>query len=192
MMLPRLLMRTSKPQPRRRASLLHPECPIEQAVRSPDPSVQTCLLQEIWRRPPFIDDAALLVAEPARLRVLARNEPALRRPVEALRERFGDALVVEAPTVRYAHGAPVLEPFMTVLVTGPSQHSAMLQDDLARRQATIVRLDHRVGMMVLEAEAPLGHLLGYQDWLEEKFAGDVDASTWLSRYRPIGDDPHAA
>jgi hypothetical protein len=68
----------------------------------------------------------------------------------------------------------------------------MLQDDLARRQATIVRLDHRVGMMVLEAEAPLGHLLGYQDWLEEKFAGYIDASTWLSRYRPIGDDPHAA
>jgi translation elongation factor EF-G len=81
---------------------------------------------------------------------------------------------------------------MTVLVTGPSRHSAVLQDDLARRRATIVRLDHRVGMMVLEAEAPLGHLLGYGDWLEQKFTGDVDASTWLSRYRPIAEGPHAA
>ena len=37
---------------RRGAMLLHPECPIEQAVTSSDPVVQDSLLRGIWRRTP--------------------------------------------------------------------------------------------------------------------------------------------
>lgn len=178
---------------RRSTSMLHPECPIEQALHSADPSVQAQLLQEIWRRRSFLEEGALLVAEPKRLRVLARSEGALRRPVDALRESYGDALVVELPSVRYALGAPVLEPWMMVLVTGPSRHLPSLQADLGRRRAIVARLDYRADPFVLEAEAPLGQLLGYGDWLDERIDGDVDVSMWLSRYRALDDDgPHAA
>jgi predicted membrane GTPase involved in stress response len=173
--------------------MLHPECPIEQSVRGSEPAVQAQLLQEIWRQHWYIDDGALLVAEPKCLRVLARTEGGLRVPVEAMRRRYGDRLVVEPPSVRDAHGAPVLEPFKNVLVSGPSRHLADVQKDLRRRRATIARLDRHAETFVLKAEAPLGYLLGYRDRLDACFDRDVDLSMWLSRYRPITDEgPQAA
>ena len=52
------------------------------------------------------------------------------------------------------------------------------------------------GNFVLEAEAPLAALLGYEQWLQELFADDWDGSyvgLWLSRYVPIdGNGPEAA
>lgn len=192
-MTPRLIERLqARTEFRRGASMLHPECPIEQALHSADPAVQSQLLQEIWRRHSFIEEGALLVAEPGCLRVLARTERALCGPVDALRRRYGDALIAEPPSVRYVHGAPVLEPWMIVLVSGPVRHLALLQADLGRRRGIVTRLDHRADPFVLEAEAPLGHLLGYRDWLDARVGGDVDVSTWLSRYRPLDDGPLAA
>jgi len=193
-MTPRLIERLqARSAFRRGASMLHAECPIEQALHSADPGVQAQLLQEIWRRHSFIEEGALLVAEPGCLRVLARTERALRGPVDALRRRYGGGLVVEPPSVRYVHGAPVLEPWMIVLVTGPGRHLALLQADLGRRRAVVTRIDHRGDPFVLEAEAPLGQLLGYRDWLDERIGSDIDVSTWLSRYRPLDDGgPRAA
>jgi len=178
--------------PRRGPSLLHPECPIEQSVWSADEAVQSGLMQEIWRREAFVADGVLLVADPKSLRVLARCEAALRRPVQALRERHGDSVVVEAPAVRYAHGAPVLEPWMTVLASGPARLLELVQTDLVRRNATLTRVESGRDPFVLEADAPLADLLGFGDWLDAHAIG-VEASTWLSRYRPIGGDgPRAA
>ena len=193
-MMPRLVARlAARTEFRRGSSMLHPECPIEQSVRGSGPDVQAQLLQEIWRQHWYIDDGALLVAEPSCLRVLARTEGGLRAPVEALRRRYGGGVVVEPPSVRYAHGAPVLEPFMNLLVSGPSRHLANVQKDLGRRRATMARLDRHPSTFVLEAEAPLGHLLGYREWLDARFDRDVDVSMWLSRYCPIVDDgPGAA
>jgi hypothetical protein len=184
----RLLQPLTSHERRRAPSMLHPECPIEQAVRSSDPAVQAQLLQEIWRRRSFIEDGVLLVADPKSLRVLARNERALRAPVATLRERHGPTLVVEPPSVRYVHGAPVLEPVMAVLVSGPLRHLQRIQEDLAGRRATLTRIDTRGDPFVVEAEAPLGHLLGYDEWLAACFGDAAEASLWLSRYRPIGDD----
>jgi hypothetical protein len=177
---------------RRTPALLHPECPIEQSLRSNDPTVQTALMQEIWRRESFVADGVLLVADPKSLRVLARCEAALRRPVAELRARHGDSVVVDAPAVRYVHGAPVLEPWMMVLASGPLSALSLVQYDLARRGAIVTRVAPDRDPFVLEAEAALGQLLGYDEWLE-KHAEGVEVSVWLSRYRPIGDDgPRAA
>ncbi|HET9668884.1 MAG TPA: hypothetical protein VFQ93_04710 [Casimicrobiaceae bacterium] len=177
---------------RRGITLLHPECPIEQSLWSADEAVQATLMQEIWRREAFVADGVLLVADPKSLRVLARCEAALRRPVAALRERHGDTVVVEAPAVRYAHGAPVLEPWMTVLASGPARLLAVVQADLGRRNATLTRVESDRDPFVLEADAPLADLLGFGDWLDAQ-ANGVEASIWLSRYRPIGGDgPRAA
>ena len=178
---------------RRGAAMLHPECPIEPTVRGRSAPVQAQLLQEIGRRHSFIADGALLVAEPNCLRVLARTERALAAPVGALRERYGGDVIVEPASVRYVHGAPVLEPFMKVLVTGPARHLQYVQSDLGQRRGAMTRVDQRAGVFVIEAEAPLGHLLGYGDRLDERFEGSVEASLWLSRYCPIaGDGPYAA
>jgi hypothetical protein len=178
---------------RRATSMLHPECPIEQALHSRDPAVQEQLLQEIWGRQAYADDGALLVADPKALRVLGRTEAALRPPLDALRERYGEALVAEPPSVRYAHGAPVLEPYMAMLLCGPEQHLAPLQHDLARRRGHVRRLDRHSGLFVLEGEAPLANLLGYDAWLGERFERCTDLSMWLCRYAPIDDDgPRAA
>ena len=150
-------------------------------------------MQEIWRPYGFLEHGTLLVAEPSCLRVLARTEAALRPPVEALSKRYGDALVVEPPSVRYALGAPVLEPYMSLLVCGPRNHLAFVTDDLSRRGARVTRLDPDSDRFVLEAEGALGRLLGYGEWLDERTAGgDVDVSMWLSRYLPIDEGPCAA
>lgn len=192
-MMARLLQRPSVSTAfRRGTSMLHPECPVEQSIRSDDAAVQAALLQEIWRRHSFIGEGALLVAEPKGLRVLARTEGALRAPVDALREQYGRALIVEPPSVRYAHGAPVLEPYMTVLLCGPARYQPRLQGDLVQRRAQLTRVDQRADPFVLEAEAPLGSLLGYREWLDDWSGGDIDVSMWLSRYRPIDDGPAAA
>jgi predicted membrane GTPase involved in stress response len=193
-MRPRLLQRReARKHFRRGPALLHPECPIEQGVSSTDSAVQGELVQEIWRRRVSVDDTALLIAEPKRLRVLGRTEGALRAPVDALRARYGEALIVEPPAVRYAHGAPVLEPYMCVLLCAPERYLPLVQKDIARRRGYARRIDAHAKRFVLEAEAPLANLLGYRDWLEELVDEDADVSMWLSRYVPIDDDgPRAA
>ena len=193
-MTPRLLQRfDARPATRRALALMHPECPIEQSLRGADDNAQRELQQEIWKAPTFIEAGALLVADPKSLRVLARTERALAGPVGALRQRYGSAIVVEPPAVRYAHGAPVLEPYMIVLLCGPEDHLPTVQRDLSKRRSQITRLDHHAGLFVLEAEAPLANLLGYCDWLQTLTGGETDVSMWLSRYLPIDDDgPYAA
>ena len=193
-MMSRLVTRlAARTEFRRGAALLHPECPIEQTVRGCDAAVQGQLMQEIWRQHAYVDDGALVVAEPGCLRVLARSEEALRPPVEALQCRYGEVLAVEPPAVRYVHGAPVLEPFMNVLVSGPSRHFADVQKDLVARHALLARVDRHADGFVVEAEAPLGRLLGFREHLDARFDRSVDVGLWLSRYCPITDDgPHAA
>ena len=178
---------------RRGAPMLHPECPIEQAVRGGDAGVQAQLLQEIWRPHWYVEDGAQLVAEPGRLRVLARTESGLQAPVDALQRRYGERVIVEPPSVRYVHGAPVLEPFMNVLLSGPLRHLEEAQKDLGRRRGVFARIDRHPDRFVLEAEAPLGYLLGYRADLDGRFDRALDVSMWLSRYRPITDEgPDAA
>jgi hypothetical protein len=191
---PRLLQRfDAGPVTRRAVSLMHPECPIEQSLRGVDDRAQRELQQEIWHGTSFIADGALLVADPKCLRVLARTERALAGPVGALRQRYGKRIVVEPPAVRYAHGAPVLEPYMIVLLCGPEDQLPVVQRDLAKRRSRITRLERQAGIYVLEAEAPLANLLGYCDWLQRLTGGNTDASMWLSRYLPIDDEgPYAA
>ena len=62
-MTPRLLQRPhARPASRRGTTMLHPECPIEQAVYSDDAHVQGELAREIWCRHSFLDEGTMLVA----------------------------------------------------------------------------------------------------------------------------------
>ena len=194
-MTPRLLQRIRTRDAWRSATpLMHPECPVEQRLRSADARVQGELLREAWHRHPPPGEGAMIVAEPAGVRVLARSEGALRPVVDGLRERFRDDIVVEPPTVRYANGAQMLEPWMVVRMNGPAQFLPLIQKDLGRRQARVLRVEDHRGPFLLEAEAPLANLLGYADWLDELAEGRADLSMWLARYVPVvfDDGPEAA
>ena len=175
-------------------ALAHPECPIEQPVKSAHAHVQAALLGEAWRRHPPAGEGAMIVADPDGVRVLGRSEGALRPVVEAFRERFGSAVVVGAPRVRYAHRPRLAEPWMTVLASGPAAFAPLILRDLARRKARVLRVEQHRGPFLLEAEAPLANLLGYADWLDELAEGRADLSMWLARYVPVEVDgsPDAA
>jgi len=175
----------------RQHTLIHAEFPIEQTLRSEDTETQGLLMQEPWsreRRP----EGTLFVADYDGLRLLGTSEGALDAAVEPLRHRFGDRLLVDPPSVRYAFGAPTLEPYMSVLINGPACNLLDIEMDFLQRKGHIKRLD-RSAHFVLDGEAPLASLLGYQRWLRELAAPEPHVGIWLSRYLPIDDDgPRAA
>ena len=84
-------------------SLIHAECPIEQTLRSDDPTVQDKLMREPWARQSR-PEGTLYVADYNGLRLLGRSEAALDAAVEPLRRRFGVRIIVDAPSVRYVFG----------------------------------------------------------------------------------------
>jgi hypothetical protein len=177
-----------------RSALLHPECPIEQALRSADSDIQRRLVQPSVQRTAAAADA-FFVASDDGLRVLGRNERALERIAEELQARFENRLTVHGPMVRYAFGVPVLEPYMKVRVQASLRSLQLVRDDMARRRGWIERVDE-LDPFVLEAEAPLATLLGYEGWLKRALGADqggYDVTLRLSRYLPIDDDgPRAA
>ena len=174
----------------RRHSLIHAECPIEQTFRSDDAETQGLLMEEPWsqgNRP----DGTLFVADYNGLRLLGRSEGALDAAVKPLLLRFGRQLAAEAPSVRYAFGVPTLEPYMAVLINGPARYLSIVKNDFLRRRGRIKRLKEEP--FILEGEAPLANLLGYERWLRGLMEKDPHVSLWLSRYLPIDDDgPQAA
>jgi len=172
-------------------SLIHAECPIEQTLRSDDAETQSQLMQEPWSRENR-PEGTLYVADYNGLRLLGRSEGALSAAVEPLRRRFGDRLVVDAPSVRYAFGVPTLEPYMTVLINGSERYQPLVQRDFLQRRGRIKQVQER-GPFVLEGEAPLASLLGYEQWLRDLMEGWCHVGLWLHRYLPIDDEgPRAA
>ena len=188
-----VLLRESRPSASfvRGRSLIHPDCPIEQTLRGDDAEAQGQLIQEPWSQSNR-SDGTLFVADYDGLRLLGRSEEALNSAVELLKGRFGQRLVVDVPSVRYAFGVPTLEPYMRVLVNGPERYLPVIQRDLLRRRGRIKRVDRR-RPFVLEGEAPLACLLGYGQWLRDLMQDDPHVGLRLSRYLPIDDDgPRAA
>jgi len=175
----------------RERSLLYADRPIEQRVRSNDASIQSQLMQEPWSRSNRLE-CTLFVAAYNGLRLLGKSEGALDAAVEPLRRRFGDRLVVDAPSVRYAFGVPTLEPYMTVAISGPHRYLAPIQTDFLRRRGRVKRVQYG-GPFVLEGEAPLAGLLGYRQWLRDSLDDIPNLDLRLSRYLPIDDGgPRAA
>jgi hypothetical protein len=173
------------------ARLMHPECPIEQSVRGRDAPAREALIDEAWRRRSPAS-ATLLVGDHRGLRILAPTEPALALALGELVLRHGEGLIVEPPTVRYVQGVPVLEPWMSETVNAPHAHADKLEEDFLARRGHLRRMSPVAGRMVLEGEAPLADLLGYDDWLAELTGEEPLVATALSRYLPIDRGPRAA
>jgi len=173
------------------AALWHPEYPIEQRARGQTPKADALVLREVRRQSRAAMDT-LFVADHGALRILGRSEAALKDAIADLMHRYGGAFVAEPPGVRYAHGARVLEPWMEVLVNAPERHCETVKRVFLRRRGAIGRITPRGAAFVLEGEAPLADLLGFEEWLGDLTGGGPYVSTWLSRYRPIGHEPDAA
>jgi len=172
-------------------SLIHADRPIEQTVRSNDAYTHDRLMQEPWSRRNRLE-CTLFVADYSGLRLLGKSEGALDAAVEPLRRRFVDRLVVDAPSVRYAFGVPTLEPYMTVAISGPQRYLPVIQTDFIRRRGRVKRLQQG-GPFILQGEAPLASLLGYEQWLRVSMEDIPSVDMSLSRYLPIDDDgPRAA
>lgn len=171
-------------------ALIHAECPIEQSLHSDDPGIQSRLLQEPWSRGAR-PEGALFVADYTGLRVLGRSETALDVAVRPLRRRYGDRLRVGAPGVRYAFGVPTLEPYMTVLINGPEHSLPTIKKDFLQRRGRIRRLQRRA-FFILEGEAPLAGLLGYEQWIRALTAAAPHVGLWLARYLPIDQEVRQA
>jgi len=172
-------------------ALIHAEYPIEQTLRGHDAEIQSLLMQEAWSRDTR-PEGTLFVADYDGLRLLGRSEGALDAAVTPLRNRFGDRLVVDEPSVRYAFGVPTLEPYMTVLINAPTHCMSVIQRDFLQRRGRTNRLRRRISF-VLEGEAPLASLLGYEQWIRESMTEVPYVGLCLSRYLPIDDDgPQAA
>jgi hypothetical protein len=192
MVLPLFTRDASQTVTRRFRPAWHPEYPIEQTVRCRQEQTRAALLQEAWRRRSSADDS-LYVADYDGLRILAPTEGALQHAVATLENTYGNALVVEPLSIRYIHGALVLEPWMAVLVNVPARYGFVVEHDFVRRRGQVRRFDQHGAAFVLEGEAPLADLLGYSDWLRVVTKDDPSVAMWLSRYLPIDSDgPKAA
>jgi predicted membrane GTPase involved in stress response len=186
-----LFTRTPAPPSRHPRRLMHPECPIEQMLRGRTPQVREALVEEAWRRRPP-ESHVLYIGDHRGLRILARSECALAMAIAELAVRYGEGLEAEPPTVRYVHGSPVLEPWMSVTVNAPQRFRDEVEQDLNERRGQVRRLTPLSEVFVMEGEAPLADLLGYEDGLAGLTDNDAFMAAQLSRYVPIDQGPRAA
>lgn len=170
---------------------MHPDLPIEQLVRRAGMAFQFAFATEAKELLPR-DDEFLLNASHKGLRVLARNEEALARPVAALRDVYGGSLEVEPPRVRLIEGVQVQEPIMHVRASLPTQFREPVKRALRRRGAALCEEYVRPTWCVLRCEAPLAGLLGLADELARLTAGTAKQWVVLSHYALVTGGPGGA
>jgi hypothetical protein len=167
---------------------MYVDMPIEQLIRRADTRFQFGFANEARDLVPPRDEFML---SPTRhgLRVLARNEDSLQRPVAVLREVYGPRLEVHPPEVRLIGGARVQEPIMHVRISLNTRHLDVVKAALEKRGATPAEEYVRSSYAVLRYEAPLADLLGLPGELA-RLTEDA-AKHWivLSHYAVVDRDP---
>lgn len=123
------------------------------------------------------------------LKLLAETELALQRPIQVLREVYGDDVHIEPPSVRYQQGEPVREPYMGLRVLCSPEHFQPLHRDLLARDAHIIDSEVNSRFGVVRATAPLVRLVGYPSRVSELTEGRGKLVMWLSHYAPIQPAP---
>lgn len=167
---------------------MHPDLPIEQLVRRTGMAFQFAFATEAKELLPR-DDEFLLNASHKGLRVLARNEEGLARPVAALRDVYGGSLEVEPPRVRLIQGVQVQEPVMHVRISLHREFREAVKRALRARGATPCEEYARSTYCVLRYEAPLASLLGLSAELPRLTAGTAKHWIALSHYALVTRDP---
>lgn len=117
------------------------------------------------------------------------TESALDRPIELLKDHYGDQIRIGAPTIRYQGTTQLEEPYMGLRVMCTERYFAAVKADLLARGATIEDAEVTGQFGVVRATAPLAKLLGYGKALKELTAGSGREVMWFSHYAPVEDEP---
>lgn len=158
--------------------------PLETLARRPAAGSQIDFAREARR---VLDDTdeALFEAHDHGLAIFAAHEDALERPVQLLRDLYGDGVEVRRPKVRYLPGEPPHEPIMHVRVVARRDHADAVVRELRRRDARIVEQCLRDRVAIVRAEAPLAVLLGLPALLDVMTGGNAAVAIRLLRYAPL-------
>lgn len=167
---------------------MHPDLPIEQLVRRRGMAFQFAFATEAKEllQP---DEEFVLDASHRGLRVLARNEEGLARPVAVLRDAYGESLELVAPKVRLIEGVQVQEPIMHVRISLHREFREAVKRALRARGATPCEEYLRSTYCVLRYEAPLAQLLGLRSELAGLTAGSARHWVALSHYALVTAGP---
>jgi hypothetical protein len=163
---------------------MHPEYPIECRCSHRSEAAQLPFAQKAMQLLPQRPGA---VFEPTSqgLRVIAETEMDLEKPLEILRDIFGEQLHVDPPAVRYRSTVPREEPHMGLRVLAAPAHFEVLRNELLLRGATILDAEQNKHFCVLRATAPLQKLFGYHSVVAQLTADRGHLVMWLSHYAAV-------
>ncbi len=124
-------------------------------------------------------------ATPQGLVLRGETEGALERPIDMLKEHYGDQIRISSPRILYRHSPQLEEPHMGIRVLCASAHFAAVKSDLLSRGAVILDAEATAQFGVVRATAPLANLLGYSAAVAELTAGSAREVMWLSHYATV-------
>jgi predicted membrane GTPase involved in stress response len=167
---------------------VYPDLPIEQLVRRKGMAFQFAFATEAKELVPQHEEFVLDASRKG-LRVLARNEEGLTKPVAVLREVYGASLEVEPPSVRLIEGVQVQQPIMHVRISLYTDLREAVKRALRARGATLCEEYARSTYCVLRYQAPLADLLGLPAELSRLTAGTAKHWSALTHYALVTRDP---
>ena len=167
---------------------MYADLPIQQLLRRKDTRFQLGFAHEAREIMPQSDEFHL-APSPKGLQVLGRNEDALEKPVELLRDIYGAKLHVQPPEVRLIEGVQVKQPVMHLRIRGDKAFLAPVKRALLERGAIPEEEELQHNAFVLRYEAPLAHLLGLPAELQLLCDERVEHRMTLSHYALVNGDP---
>ncbi len=82
-------------------------------------------------------------------------------------------------------GMTLLEPIMKVVVTTPEDFVGSVTGDLSKRRGSILNMEQRGNIRVVEAEVPLSEMFGYTTELRSMSQGRASSVMEPSKYAPV-------
>jgi regulator of nucleoside diphosphate kinase len=164
-----------------RRGKMHLGLPLEQLVKRRGMAFQFAFATEAKELMPEERDFAATASHRG-LHLLAQSEDGLVKPVQVLRDVYGESLDVAPPRVRLLEGVQVKEPIMHLRVSMYTDFRDTVKNALRRRGATLLEEYVRSTYCVLRYEAPLADLLGFSAELNRLTAGTAKHWIALSHY----------
>jgi hypothetical protein len=167
---------------------MHQEFPLEQICSHADESYQVAFARDALQILPQREDGS---AEATHQGLVLRGETegALERPIDLLKEIYGDQIRIGSRRIRYRRSSQLEEPHMGLRVLCASAHFAAVKADLLARGAVILDADATPQFGVVRATARLANLLGYSSAVAELTAGSAREVIWLSHYATVDGPP---
>jgi translation elongation factor EF-G len=123
--------------------------------------------------------------------IAGESEMALERPLQRLRDIYGDMVRVGPLLVRYRHGERIEQPIMGLRVLCPPGCYESIREDLRLRCAKIMDAEVNRRFGIVRASAPLAMLLGYPDRFASMTGEKGQLVMWLSHYEQLDEPPPA-